>query len=87
MLNWNTRINQVVKKANNIRAFLQMNIYQCHRKTKDLCYKALVTCLVRTQMEYFSIIWNPYIQRTAVEMVFNEGRPDLLLVITIEPVV
>ena len=55
-LNWNTHINQVVKKANNTRAFLQRNIYQCPRKTKDLCYKTLV----RPQMEYASIIWDPY---------------------------
>ena len=55
-LSWNTHINQVVKKANNTRAFLQRNIYQCPRKTKELCYKTLV----RPQMEYASIIWDPH---------------------------
>ena len=35
-LSWNTHINQVVKKANNTRAFLQRNIQQCPRKTKEL---------------------------------------------------
>ncbi|XP_052103519.1 uncharacterized protein LOC127737002 [Mytilus californianus] len=46
-LNWNTHIDQVVRKANNTRAFLQRNIYQCPRKSKELCYKTLV----RPQME------------------------------------
>ena len=32
----------MVKKANNTRAFLQRNIYQCPRKTKELFYKTLV---------------------------------------------
>jgi hypothetical protein len=39
ILNWNTHINQVVKKANNTRVFLQRNIYRRPRKDKDLCYK------------------------------------------------
>ena len=55
-LNWNTHINQVVKKANNSRAFLQRNINQCPSKTKQLCYKALV----RPQMEYASVVWDPH---------------------------
>ena len=55
-LTWNTHISQVVKKANNTRAFLQRNIYQCPRHTKDLCYKALV----RPQREYASSIWDPH---------------------------
>ena len=55
-LSWNTHISQVVKKSNNSRAFLQRNIYQCPRKTKELCYKALV----RPQMEYASMIWDPH---------------------------
>ena len=55
-LNWTTHIDQVVRKANNTRAFLQRNISQCPRKTKELCYKTLV----RPQMEYASIIWDPH---------------------------
>lgn len=55
-LSWNTHINQVAKKANNTRAFLQRNIQQCPRKTKELCYKTLI----RPQMEYASIIWDPH---------------------------
>ncbi|KAK3097903.1 hypothetical protein FSP39_014294 [Pinctada imbricata] len=55
-LRWSTHISAVAKKANNTRAFLQRNIYQCPRTTKALCY----TTLVRPQMEYASLIWDPH---------------------------
>lgn len=45
-----------MRKANNTTAFLQRNLHQCPRKTKELCYKTPV----RPQMEYASIIWDPY---------------------------
>ena len=66
-LNWNYHINQVAKKANNTRAFLQRNLHQCPRKTKDLCYKTLV----RPLMEYGCVIWDPYTASNiqALEMV------------------
>ena len=54
-----THINQVVKTVNNTRAFLQRNIYNCTRETKELCYKTLVS----PQMEYTSIIWDPHTAR------------------------
>jgi len=55
-LNWNTHIEQIEKKANATRAFLQRNIYMCPRKTKKMCY----TTLVRPITEYGSIIWDPH---------------------------
>lgn len=38
-LHKNNQINRVLRKANNIKAFLQMNIYQCLWKTKQLFRK------------------------------------------------
>lgn len=57
-LNWTTRIDQVVRKAKNNRAFLQKRyiIYQCQRKTNELFYKTLV----RPRMEYALIIWDQH---------------------------
>ena len=55
-LSWNQHINNTVKKANNTRAFISRNTYQCPRATKELCYKTLV----RPIMEYRSIIWDPF---------------------------
>ena len=79
-LNWNKHIDTTDKKANNTRAFLQRNLQQCPRKTKELCYKALV----RPIMEYASVIWDPstdknirkleMVQRRAARMVFSEFR-------------
>ena len=54
-LSWNNHINNITNKANGTRAFLQRNLHQCPRKTKELCYKTLV----RPQLEYASTVWDP----------------------------
>ena len=66
-LSWNPHINQITKKANNTRAFLQRNIHQCPSSTKALCYKTLV----RPQLEYASTVWDPFTStnRDQIEMV------------------
>ena len=53
-LNWNHLISSVTKKANNTRSFLQRNISQCPKKTKELCYRTLVRPLI----EYATVIWD-----------------------------
>ena len=40
-LNQNHHISTVTKKANNTSSFLQHNISQCPKKTKELCYITL----------------------------------------------
>ena len=55
-LSWNNHIDQVAKKASSTRAFLQRNIYQCPRQTKELCYKTLVLPIT----EYASVNWDPF---------------------------
>ena len=55
-LNWNTHINKTAQRANTTSAFLHRNIRTCPRKTKHLAY----TTLVRTILEYASIIWDPH---------------------------
>ena len=51
-LSWNEHINNVTKKANNTRAFLQRNINICPIKT--LCYQTFVRPIV----EYASTVWD-----------------------------
>ena len=41
-LSWNEHINNVTKKANNTRAFLQRNINRCPEAIKTLCYQTFV---------------------------------------------
>ena len=55
-LNWNHHISSVTKIANNTRSFLQRNISQCPKKTKELCYRTLVRPLI----EYATVIWDPF---------------------------
>ena len=79
-LSWNHHINQVAKKANSTRAFLQRNIRPCPRRVKELCYHTLLQPI----MEYASIIWDPHtqanikkiemVQRRYVRFIFNDHR-------------
>ena len=79
-LSWNSHVDTIAKKANNARAFLQRNLQQCPKKTKELCY----TTLVRPIMEYSSVVWDPFteenirklemVQRRAARMVYADYR-------------
>ena len=79
-LSWNHHIDQISKKANSTRAFLQRNIRSCPRKVKVLCYLALL----RPVMEYANVIWDPFtqanirklemIQRRYARFVCNDHR-------------
>ena len=79
-LSWNHHINSITNKANSTRVFLQRDIYQCPRNTKELCYKTLVRPIV----EYSSIIWDPLtasnihklemVQRRYTRFVFGDYR-------------
>ena len=79
-MSWNKHIDNIAKKANSTRAFLQRNIKSCPSKTKALCYQTLV----RPLMEYSSTIWDPStkdninkleaIQRRCARFVLNDYR-------------
>ena len=78
--NWNHHLRVVTKKANNTGSFLQRNISQCPKKTKELCYRTLVWPL----MEYATVIWDPFtdanirklemVQRRSARMVCSDYR-------------
>ena len=69
-LSWNDHINQISKKANSTRAFLQRNIKSCPQKVKVLCYFALL----RPLMEYASIIWDPFTQANVLKLEMVQRR-------------
>jgi hypothetical protein len=69
-LSWNHHIGTVIKKANNINAFLSRNISSCPSKIKAQCY----TTLVRPIMEYACIIWDPVTQKNIRELEMVQRR-------------
>jgi hypothetical protein len=53
---WSEHINKTVKKANSTLGFLRRNLRQCPPKLKELAYQSLV----RSTLEYASVVWDPY---------------------------
>ena len=58
---WSPHIHQTAKKANNTRAFLQRNLRMAPTTIKKRAYESLV----RSILEYSSVVWDPH---TAVEV-------------------
>ena len=79
-LSWNTHIDATVKKANQVRCFLQRNLKSCQPDIKLKSYKTYV----RPILEYGSIVWDPYtdvninklemVQRKAARFIYNDWR-------------
>jgi len=77
-LSWNSHVDFVCNKANNVRAFLQRNLRQCPLSVKERCYLSLV----RPILEYACVVWSPYtqinidklekVQRRAARFVCND---------------
>ena len=69
-LSWNSHVDTIAKKANNTRAFLQRNLQQFPKKTKELCYTTLV-CPI---MEYASVVWDPFTEETIRKLEMVQSR-------------
>ena len=63
-LNWNAHINKTAQRANTTSVFLHRNIRICPRKIKHLAY----TTLVRSILEYASIIWDPHADSNTLKL-------------------
>ena len=76
-------VSMIIKKANQIKAFLQRNLRTSHRDVKARCY----TTYVRPILEYAASAWDPtgegnqqlrysleMVQRHAARMVFGDWR-------------
>jgi hypothetical protein len=55
-LKWNSHISKVVKKANSTLGFIRRNLKHCPITCRKTAYQALV----RSSLEYSSIVWDPY---------------------------
>ena len=79
-LKWKTHINNICKKANSSLGFLRRNLYNCPKSCRKNAYLALV----RSKLEYGSIIWDPYtksdidqlekIQRSAARFITKDYK-------------
>ena len=59
-LDWDTHINNVTNKANQILGFLRRNLKISSSTIKEKAFKAFV----RPLLEYASSVWDPYTQKT-----------------------
>ena len=58
-LKWSDHINNITKKANSTLGFLRRNLGRCPTECKKNAYISLV----RSSLEYGSIVWDPYTQK------------------------
>ena len=73
-LSWNDHINNVTKKANNTRAFLQRNINRCPKAIIMLCYQMFVRPIVEYVSTQKNIKSVENVQRKASRFVKNDYR-------------
>ena len=77
-MDWNTHVDATATKASQQLGFIKRNLKGCPQELKRLAYVSLV----RSSMEYASIIWDPYegvdsnrlekVQRRAVRWIKND---------------
>ncbi|KAH3858399.1 hypothetical protein DPMN_101023 [Dreissena polymorpha] len=59
LLRKDTTINKITKKANSTLGFLRRNLKHC----PESCRKTAYFALIRTTLEYSSIVWDPLLQK------------------------
>ena len=74
-LSWNHHISSVTKKANNTRSFLQHNIRQCPKRTKELSYRTLL----RPLMQYATVIWDPFTEANTRKLETVQPRSAIMV--------
>ena len=84
-LSWKLHVDNVCKRANQTRAFLQRNLKDCPIDIKSQCYNTYV----RPKLEFASVVWDPVgegndclrnqiemVQRRAARFALNDWRQD-----------
>ena len=79
-LQWESHITGITAKANRTLGFLRRNLRYCPKQLRELAYCSLV----RSRLEYASMVWDPYlakditkldnVQRRAARLVANDHR-------------
>jgi len=70
-LSWRWHVDQMSTKATGLLAFLRRNITKCKLEVKEKAYLSLI----RPDLEYVALVWDPYrqYQIDKVEMVQHRG--------------
>ena len=58
-MKWNSHISKISKKATSTLGFLKINLKHCPQDSRRTAYLSLV----RSTLEYSSIVWDPYLQK------------------------
>ena len=58
-LKWSPHINKITKKANSTLGFLRRNLQHC----PETCRKTAYLALIRSLLEYSSVVCDPYLQK------------------------
>ena len=58
-INWNSYMSKISKKAISTLRFLKRNLKHCLQDSRRTAYLSLV----RSTLEYSSIVWDPYLQK------------------------
>ena len=58
-LKWSSQISKITKKANSTLGFLKRNLKLCPLNFRMAAYISLI----RSTLEYSSVIWDPYLQK------------------------
>jgi hypothetical protein len=57
-MKWKTHISNITKRANSTLGFLRRNLRYCPQNCRKTAYQALI----RSKLEYGSVVWDPYQQ-------------------------
>ena len=68
---WNAQIDNIAKKANSTRSFLQRNTKMCRKHIKEKCYSTYV----RPTLEYASSVWDPHTTKNVKKLEAVQTRP------------
>ena len=79
-LKWKTHITNITKRANSTLGFLRRNLRYCPQSCRKTAYEALI----RSKLEYGSVVWDPYqqgeidklerVQRTAARFITRDYK-------------
>ena len=69
-LKWSPHINKITKKAKSTLGFLRRNLKNC----PETCRKTAYLTLIRSSLEYSSVVWDPHLQKDIDKLEKNQRQ-------------